>query len=80
MGVRKLMPELPDLILSGVNSGSNIADDVTYSGTVAGAIEGTLLGIRSIARQPGYTMSRTASASCLTRRRKRWPRRCSTSC
>ena len=41
MGVRELMPAPPDLILSGVNSGQNIADDVTYSGTVAGAMEGT---------------------------------------
>ncbi|MGB7285766.1 MAG: 5'/3'-nucleotidase SurE [Salaquimonas sp.] len=54
MGVRELMPEPPDLILSGVNSGQNIADDVTYSGTVAGAIEGTMLGIRSIALSQAY--------------------------
>jgi 5'-nucleotidase len=39
----------PDLILSGVNWGSNLADDVTYSGTVAGAMEGCALGIPSIA-------------------------------
>lgn len=39
----------PDLVLSGVNNGSNLAEDVTYSGTVAAAMEGTLLGIRSIA-------------------------------
>jgi len=54
MGARKLMPGLPDLVLSGVNSGSNVADDVTYSGTVAGAMEGTLLGIRSIALSQAY--------------------------
>ncbi|MBZ0164266.1 MAG: 5'/3'-nucleotidase SurE [Notoacmeibacter sp.] len=54
MAVRHIMPEAPDLILSGVNSGTNIADDVTYSGTVAGAIEGTLVGIRSIAISQGY--------------------------
>ena len=57
MGVRHLMPEPPDLILSGVNAGSNIADDVTYSGTIAGAMEGTLLGIRSIALSQGYSVS-----------------------
>jgi 5'-nucleotidase len=57
MGVRKVMPEAPDLILSGVNSGANLADDVTYSGTVAGAMEGTLLGIRSIALSQGYTFA-----------------------
>ncbi len=39
----------PDLILSGVNYGANIAEDVTYSGTIAAAIEGTLLGIPSMA-------------------------------
>lgn len=44
-----LQDQKPDLVLSGVNGGQNIADDVTYSGTVAGAIEGTLLGIPSIA-------------------------------
>lgn len=55
MGVRKLMPEPPDLILSGVNSGANVADDVTYSGTIAGAMEGTLLGIRSIALSQAYS-------------------------
>ncbi|MHA1157524.1 MAG: 5'/3'-nucleotidase SurE [Alphaproteobacteria bacterium] len=54
MAIRRLMPERPDLVLSGVNAGTNIADDVTYSGTVAGAIEGTLLGIPSIALSQGY--------------------------
>ena len=42
-------PERPSLILSGVNRGANIADDVTYSGTVAAAMEGALLQIPSIA-------------------------------
>ncbi|WP_274629257.1 5'/3'-nucleotidase SurE [Arvimicrobium flavum] len=54
MAVKNVMPSPPDLILSGVNSGSNVADDVTYSGTVAGAMEGTLLGIRSIALSQAY--------------------------
>ena len=49
MAVRKIMPAMPDLILSGVNHGQNIADDVTYSGTIAAAMEGTMLGIKSIA-------------------------------
>jgi 5'-nucleotidase len=39
----------PDLVLSGVNGGSNIGEDVTYSGTIAAAMEATLLGLRSIA-------------------------------
>ncbi|MBI1384446.1 MAG: 5'/3'-nucleotidase SurE [Rhizobiales bacterium] len=50
MAVRHLMGgEKPDLLLSGVNRGQNMADDVTYSGTIAGAMEGVLLGIPSIA-------------------------------
>ncbi len=39
----------PDLVLSGVNRGANLAEDVTYSGTVSAAMEGTLYGVRSIA-------------------------------
>ncbi|WP_298421981.1 5'/3'-nucleotidase SurE [Rhodoblastus sp.] len=56
MGVRKLMIETPpDLILSGVNKGQNVAEDVTYSGTIAGAMEGTLLGVPSIALSQCYS-------------------------
>jgi 5'-nucleotidase len=44
-----LKDQPPELILSGVNWGSNLADDVTYSGTIAGAMEGCALGIPSIA-------------------------------
>jgi 5'/3'-nucleotidase len=55
MGVRRLLADKkPDLVLSGVNSGQNAADDVTYSGTIAGAIEGTLLGIPSIALSQAF--------------------------
>ena len=57
MGVRRLLPEKPDIVLSGVNGGSNMADDVTYSGTVAGAMEGTLLGIRSFALSQAYNFA-----------------------
>jgi 5'-nucleotidase len=50
MGVRFLLRQQPpDLVLSGVNRGQNLADDITYSGTVAGAIQGTLLGVPSMA-------------------------------
>jgi 5'-nucleotidase len=56
MGVRKLMIDCPpDLILSGVNKGQNVAEDVTYSGTIAGAMEGTLLGFPSIALSQCYS-------------------------
>jgi 5'-nucleotidase len=55
MGVRHVMHGCkPDLILSGVNRGQNVAEDVTYSGTVAGAIEGTILGVKSIALSQAY--------------------------
>src|SRR6185437_15886905 len=46
MGVRHVLKDkAPDLVLSGVNRGANMAEDVTYSGTIAGAFEGTILGI-----------------------------------
>ncbi|RYB03396.1 5'/3'-nucleotidase SurE [Lichenibacterium ramalinae] len=44
----------PDLILSGINRGQNVAEDVTYSGTIAAAMEGTLLGVPSIALSQAY--------------------------
>jgi len=49
-----LKAEPPALVLSGVNWGSNLADDVTYSGTIAGAMEGCALNIPSIALSQGY--------------------------
>ena len=54
MGVRHILKEKPDLVLSGVNRGSNVAEDVTYSGTIAGAMEGTLLGVPSIALSQAF--------------------------
>ncbi len=54
MALKHLMPEPPDLILSGVNRGANLGDDVTYSGTVAAAMEGTLGGIRAVALSQVY--------------------------
>ena len=44
-----LIGDRPDLILSGINHGANLGDDVTYSGTVAAALEGIVLGIPAIA-------------------------------
>src|SRR6516164_4422090 len=57
MGVRHIMKERPDLVLSGVNRGRNCAEDVTYSGTVAGAMEGAVLGIPSFALSQAYAAS-----------------------
>ena len=55
MGVRNILKaKRPDIVLSGVNRGQNVAEDVTYSGTVAGAIEGTILGIPSFALSQAY--------------------------
>jgi 5'-nucleotidase len=55
MALKKILPSPPDLILSGVNRGANLGDDVTYSGTVSAAIEGALAGIRSIALSQVYS-------------------------
>jgi 5'-nucleotidase len=49
LGILGLLPETPVLVASGVNHGSNLGDDVTYSGTVSAAMEGTLLGVASMA-------------------------------
>ena len=49
LAVMGFLPAPPVLVVSGVNHGSNLGDDVTYSGTVAAAMEGTLLGVPSIA-------------------------------
>lgn len=59
MAVRRIIGGKPDLVLSGVNSGRNVADDISYSGTVAGAMEGTLLGIPSVALSQAYTYDGT---------------------
>jgi 5'-nucleotidase len=68
-----LMPRRAHVVVSGVNAGSNLGDDVTYSGTVSAAMEGTLLGVPALAVslvQPGSPSSfRTAArvAARLTR-------------
>ena len=69
MAFKEVIGERPDLVISGVNRGQNMADDITYSGTVAGAMEGTLLGIPR-SRSPRPTVSTRA-----TTRPGRRPRR-----
>lgn len=49
VGINKILPERPALVVSGVNRGSNLGDDITYSGTVSAAIESTIMGIPSFA-------------------------------
>src|SRR5687768_16220958 len=67
VALTQLYPAPPDLVVSGINKGYNLGDDVTYSGTVSGALEGTLLGIPSIAvsleRGAEYDFSPAAEAA-----------------
>jgi 5'-nucleotidase len=49
VAITQVFKRLPDLVVSGINKGWNLGDDVTYSGTVAGAMEGALLGVQSVA-------------------------------
>lgn len=49
IAVEDLMPEKPDLVVSGINAGPNFGQDIMYSGTVSGAIEAMFYGIRAIA-------------------------------
>jgi 5'-nucleotidase len=49
LAVNGILPRRPALVVSGINKGANLGDDVTYSGTVSAAMEGTLLGIPSVA-------------------------------
>jgi len=58
LAIAEIMKDnLPDLVLSGVNRGGNLADDVTYSGTIAAAMEGTVLGVPSIALSQAYGLN-----------------------
>jgi 5'-nucleotidase len=54
LAVEELMPQRPDFVLSGVNHGQNMGEDVLYSGTVAAAMEGLMLGIPSVAVSFAY--------------------------
>ena len=62
MAALGLLDRAPDLIVSGINLGENLGDDITYSGTVAAAFEGIMLDIPAIALSaqgyhPGYDLS-----------------------
>ncbi|MEO1198956.1 MAG: 5'/3'-nucleotidase SurE [Pseudomonadota bacterium] len=69
MAVRHILDAPADLVLSGVNRGQNIAEDVIYSGTIAGAFEGAILGIRSIALSQAYSFSERRHVSWETAER-----------
>jgi 5'-nucleotidase len=49
LGIHGILKQTPDLLVSGINHGGNLGDDLTYSGTVGVALEGTLLGVPSFA-------------------------------
>lgn len=67
MAVRHILADQPpDLVLSGINRGQNIAEDVSYSGTVAGAIEGTILGIPSIAMSQAFGIKSRENPNYIT--------------
>jgi 5'-nucleotidase len=68
IAVTQVFKGLPDLVVSGINKGWNLGDDVTYSGTVAGALEAALLGIPAIAvslrqTREAYDFSHAARAA-----------------
>jgi 5'-nucleotidase len=66
MGIKHILRDKrPDLVLSGVNRGQNVAEDVTYSGTIAAAMEGTILGVPSIALSQAYAFGQRDSFSWL---------------
>ncbi|MDA8869763.1 5'/3'-nucleotidase SurE [Rhizobiaceae bacterium] len=69
MGIRQIVEGPVDLVLSGVNAGQNVGDYVTYSGTVAAAMEGALLGVRSIALSQAFDFGGSRKIDWETTRR-----------
>lgn len=67
IGCEIILKRLPDLVVSGINKGWNLGDDITYSGTVSGALEAALLGTPGIAvslrRTPAYDFGPSAAAA-----------------
>jgi 5'/3'-nucleotidase len=77
LAVNGILPRRPALVVSGINQGANLGDDVTYSGTVSAAMEGTLLGIPSIAVSLiGRAEFRFDVAAGFTRRLAAWVLEC----
>lgn len=67
IGITGLLGEEPDMVISGVNAGANMGDDVIYSGTVAAAMEGRFLGSPAMAVSLAYEGSRPANHACAAR-------------
>jgi 5'-nucleotidase len=73
LGLKKILPVQPDILVSGINAGANLGDDISYSGTVSAAIEGTMYGIPSMALsvggEPPYIyLAAMEIASCMARK------------
>jgi 5'-nucleotidase len=84
LAVVKLLPKPPDIVVSGINRGANLGDDIAYSGTVAGAREGAMLGLPSMAvslasKEGGADYSAAAAFAAqivpLVARKREWSRR-----
>ncbi len=81
IALHHLLDKPPDLLVSGINTGPNLGDDVLYSGTVAGAMEGALNGVPSIAisvgdyRDQRYDTAATWLADFLSQSNYDWPKR-----
>ncbi|MDX9741250.1 MAG: 5'/3'-nucleotidase SurE [Gammaproteobacteria bacterium] len=81
LAITGLLENEPDIVISGINNGANLGDDVIYSGTVAAAVEGRFLGYPAIAvslagRKPFYYESALQAVRCIVQRlqRERLPR------
>jgi 5'-nucleotidase len=84
LAVVKLLPKPPDVVVSGINRGANVGDDIAYSGTVAGAREAVMLGVPSVAvslasKEGGADYSNAAAFTAqlipLLAKMKEWSRR-----
>ncbi len=78
LAITGLLPEEPDLVVSGINAGANLGDDVLYSGTVAAAMEGRFLGLPAVAvslvgDQPSHYETAAAVARDLVARLREMP-------
>lgn len=73
LAVHGILPKRPDIVVSGINKGGNLGEDVSYSGTVSAAMEGTLLDIPSIAvslvERERFDFSASAAFACTLARR-----------
>jgi 5'-nucleotidase len=58
-----IVPERPDIVISGINNGSNLGQDITYSGTVAGAMEAAVIGLPAIAASQEFAEGDVADAA-----------------